>query len=47
MNTKRIFFGLATILVLMAAACTPNTADDDQVYEQSLDKKDVQIPKKN
>ncbi|NNL01840.1 MAG: hypothetical protein HKP39_06155 [Eudoraea sp.] len=42
MNTKRILFGLATCLVLVAAAsCTPNTAEDDQLYEQSLDKTKV------
>jgi hypothetical protein len=41
MNTKKIFFGLATILILTAAACTPNTADDDQVYEQGVNKKDI------
>ncbi len=41
MNTKRILFGLCTCLVLVvAASCTPNTADD-QVYEQSLDKTKV------
>jgi hypothetical protein len=42
MNTKKIFFGLATILILMAASCTPNTADD-QAYEQGIDKKDIII----
>ena len=41
MNTKKLFFGLATVLILMAAACTPNTADDDQVYEQGVDKRDI------
>ncbi len=45
MNTKRILFGLATVLVLMAAACTPNTAEDDQVYEQGVDKSKVIIHK--
>jgi len=39
MNTKRILFGLATCLVLVAAAsCTPNTAEDDQLYEQGIHK---------
>jgi len=38
MNTKKILFGLSTVLILMAAACTPNTAEDDQVYEQGVDK---------
>ncbi len=43
MNTKKIFFGLSTVLILMAAACTPNTAEDDQLYEQGIDKKDIVI----
>jgi hypothetical protein len=38
MNTKRILFAIAAVLVLVAAACTPNTADDDQLYENALDK---------
>jgi len=41
MNTKKIFYGLVTVLILIAASCTPNTADDDQLYEQSLDKEKV------
>ena len=38
MNTKKILFAFATILILIAAACTPNVADDDQLYENALDK---------
>ena len=45
MNTKKLFFGLATVLILMAADCTPNTAEDDQVYEQGVDKKDIKLKK--
>ncbi len=44
MNTKKIFFGLATALILMAAACTPNTAEDDQVYEQGVEKSKIKLP---
>ncbi len=38
MNTKKFLFAIAAILVLVASACTPNTAEDDQVYEQGVDK---------
>jgi hypothetical protein len=47
MNTKRILFGISTCLVLMAASCTPNTADDDQLYEQGINKKDIILKDKN
>ncbi len=40
MNTKKILFGICTCLILMIAACTTNTADD-QVYENGLDKSKV------
>jgi hypothetical protein len=41
MNTKRILFGLCTCVILVAAAsCTPNTAEDE-LYEQALDKTKV------
>jgi hypothetical protein len=38
MNTRRVLFAIAAFLVLAASACTPNTAEDDQVYEQGVDK---------
>jgi len=38
MNTKRLFFGICTCLILMAAACTPNSTADDQLYENGVDK---------
>ncbi len=41
MNTKRILFGICTVLSLIAASCTPNTADDDQLYEQGVDKRKI------
>jgi hypothetical protein len=41
MNTKRILFALASVLILVAASCTPNTADDDQLYEQGVDKRNI------
>jgi len=40
MNTKKVLFGICTCLILMAAACTPNTADD-QVYENGVDKSKI------
>ena len=45
MNIRQLLFGICTCLVLIAAtSCTPNTAEDDQVYEQGLDKSKVKIP---
>lgn len=38
MNTKKLLFAFAAMLVLVAAACTPNTAEDDQLYENAVDK---------
>ena len=43
MNTRKLLFALAAMLVLVAAACTPNTAEDDQVYEQGVDKTKIII----
>ncbi len=40
MNTKKIFFGICTCLILMIASCTANTADD-QVYENGLEKSKI------
>ncbi|MEY8021905.1 MAG: hypothetical protein HKO81_10725 [Flavobacteriaceae bacterium] len=45
MNTKKLLFAFAAMLVLVAAACTPNTAEDDQLYEQGLKKGDVILKK--
>jgi len=42
MNTKKIIAGICTCLILMAAACTPNTtAEDEQLFEQGVDKSKV------
>ncbi len=41
MNTKRILFALAAMLVLVASACTPNTAEDDQLYDQGVKKENI------
>ncbi len=40
MNTKRILFGLFACVTLMVAAssCTDSTAEDDQLFEQGVDK---------
>lgn len=41
MNTRKLFFGLmAFTIMIAAAACTENTADD-AVYEQGVDKRTV------
>ncbi len=41
-NTKKIFAGICTCLILMAAACTPNdSAEDQQLYEHGVDKSKV------
>ncbi len=40
MNTKKIFMALALCVTFLAVACTPSsTAEEDQLYEQGLDKK--------
>lgn len=39
MNTKKMIFAIAATFVLLAASCTPNTtAEDDQLYEQGVDR---------
>jgi hypothetical protein len=44
MNTKRLLFGICTCLILMAAACTPNsTSEDQQLYENGVDKSKIII----
>ncbi len=30
---------LLSLVLLVASACTPNTADDDQLYEQGVNKR--------
>ncbi len=41
MNTKKILFAFAAVLVLVASSCTPNTAEDDQLYEQGVKRGNV------
>ncbi|MCX2719531.1 hypothetical protein [Lentiprolixibacter aurantiacus] len=41
MNTRKFFYGILTCLILMAAACTESTAEDDQLYELGIDKKEI------
>lgn len=42
MKMKRILFGLLACGTLMAVSCEPNnTAEEDQLYEQGIDKKDI------
>ncbi len=42
MKMKRLFFALMACVTLMAVSCEPNsTTDEDQLYEQGIDKKDI------
>lgn len=48
MKMKRLFFGILACGLLMATSCEPNnTTDEDQLYEQGLDKKNVKDVTKN
>ena len=40
MNMKKLLFGICAFLILVAAACTSDTADD-QLYENGVDKTKV------
>ncbi|NAS13600.1 hypothetical protein [Poritiphilus flavus] len=42
MNTKKFLAGICTCLILMAASCTTDTADD-QAYEQGVDRSKITI----
>ncbi|MFH6603760.1 hypothetical protein ACEZ3G_09760 [Maribacter algicola] len=37
MNTRKILFALMASFALLAASCTPNTAEDD-LYDNGVDK---------
>ncbi|MCE2612075.1 hypothetical protein LVD13_03760 [Flavobacteriaceae bacterium D16] len=41
MNTKKIIYGIFTCSVLLVAACTSSTAEDDELYERGIDKSEV------
>jgi len=42
MKMKRLIFGLLACVTLVAVSCEPNnTADEDQLYEQGIDKSKV------
>ena len=42
---KKILFGLVACISLMALSCEPNsTADEDQLYEQGVDKTKITKP---
>ena len=43
MNTKKLLAGLFSCLILMAASCTTDSADDS-VYEQGVDKSKIVVP---
>jgi len=39
MKMKRLLFGVIACVTLMAVSCEPNsTTDEDQLYEQGVDK---------
>ena len=35
---KRLIFGLLACVTLLAVSCESNTAEDDQLYEDGVDK---------
>ena len=42
MSTKKLFFGICTCLILMAAALTPdNVIEEQQLYENGVDKSKI------
>ena len=42
MNTKKIIFAVLACATLLAISCSPNTtAEDDQLYEQGIDKRTI------
>ncbi len=48
MKMKRLIFGLLACVTLMAVSCEPSsTADEDQLYEQGVDKTKITKPGNN
>ena len=48
MKMKKLLFGLVACISLMALSCEPNsTADEDQLYEQGVDKTKITMPGKS
>ena len=45
MNTKKLFYGVLACLFLMVAACTNDSASEDSVYENGIDRMDVMTDK--
>ncbi|MGB5359457.1 MAG: hypothetical protein WBN27_05885 [Eudoraea sp.] len=43
MSTKKLFFGICTCLILMAAALTPDNVIEDQFDKDSMEKKKIII----
>lgn len=40
MNTKKLIFAVLASATLLAISCSPNTtSDDDQLYDQGIDRK--------
>ena len=48
MKMKKLIFGLVACISLMALSCEPNsTAEEDQLYEQGVDKPKITMPGKS
>jgi len=41
MNTKRVLFGMLACAVLMLASCTNESASEDELFEQSIERNKV------
>lgn len=41
MNTRKILFGIFALTILVVSACTSNSAEDDALYENGIDKNKV------
>lgn len=47
MNTKKIFYAFLACATLMMASCTSSTAEDDQLYEQGIERGTIIVPSKS
>ena len=45
MNTRKILFAIIASTTLLAVSCTPNTAEEDGLYEETVDVNEVKKPK--
>ena len=44
MNTRRIALGLIACVALFAVSCTSSTAEEDGLYQESIDKTRIKVP---